>query len=161
MAKRKQLSDRQTAVLEDLFDSDLDEQGVLAKHRVRQSTYDKWLTEKPFAKQFSRYVTRARRRSELLLAKYCCLAAAKLVELTASKKGETARKACWILSISQGSQLRPRGKKRTVTSGSNTFGCDGQQIISGDGGGKKLEVRYKQKILRVRAKRETQASFYL
>jgi len=94
MAKRKQLSDRQTAVLEDLFDSDLDEQGVLAKYRVRQSTYDKWLTEKPFAEQFSRYVTRARRRSELLLAKYCCLAAAKLVQLTASKKGETARKAC-------------------------------------------------------------------
>jgi len=94
MAKRKQLSDRQTAVLEDLFDSDLDEQGVLAKYRVRQSTYDKWLTEKPFAEQFSRYVTRARRRSGLLLAKYCCLAAAKLVQLTASKKGETARKAC-------------------------------------------------------------------
>ena len=94
MGKRKQLSDRQTAVLEDLFDSDLDEQGVLAKYRVRQSTYDKWLTEKPFAEQFSRYVTRARRRSELLLAKYCCLAAAKLVQLTASKKGETARKAC-------------------------------------------------------------------
>ncbi len=94
MAKRKQLSDRQTAVLEDLFDSELDEQGVLEKHRVRRSTYNKWLTEKPFAEQFSRYVTRARRRSELLLAKYCSLAAAKLVELTTSKKGETARKAC-------------------------------------------------------------------
>jgi hypothetical protein len=94
MAKRKQLSDRQTAVLEDLFDSELDEQGVLEKHRVRRSTYDKWLTEEPFAKQFSRYVTRAKRRSELLLAKYCSLAAAKLVELTASEKAETARKAC-------------------------------------------------------------------
>jgi ribosomal protein L16 Arg81 hydroxylase len=94
MAKRKQLSDRQTAVLEDLFDSDLDEQGVLEKHRVRQSTYDKWLTEELFAKQFGRYVTRARRRSELLLAKYCCVAAAKLIELTASEKAETARKAC-------------------------------------------------------------------
>ena len=94
MAKRKQLSDRQTAVLEDLFDSDLDEQGVLEKHRVRRSTYNKWLTEKPFAEQFGRYVTRARRRSELLLAKYSSLAAAKLVELTASKKGETARRAC-------------------------------------------------------------------
>lgn len=94
MAKRKQLSERQTAVLEDLFNSDLDEQGVLEKHRVRRSTYDRWLTEEPFAKQFSRYVTRAKRRSELLLAKYCCLAAAKLVQLTTSKKVETARKAC-------------------------------------------------------------------
>jgi hypothetical protein len=94
MAKRKQLSDRQTAVLEDLFESELDERGVLEKHRVRRSTYNKWLTEKPFADQFSRYVIRARRRSELLLAKYCCVAAAKLVELTTSKKGETARKAC-------------------------------------------------------------------
>jgi hypothetical protein len=105
MAKRKQLSDRQTAVLEDLFDSDLDEQGVLAKHRVRQSTYDKWLTEKPFAEQFSRYVTRARRRSELLIAKYRCLAAAKLVELTTSKKGETARKAC--LDIINQPKIKP------------------------------------------------------
>lgn len=94
MAKRKQLSDRQTAVLEDLFNSELDEQGVLEKHRVRRSTYNKWLTEKPFAEQFGRYVTSARRRSGLLLAKYCCVAAAKLVELTASEKGETARKAC-------------------------------------------------------------------
>jgi hypothetical protein len=94
MAKRKQLSDRQTAVLEDLFDSELDEQGVLEKHRVRRSTYERWLEDELFARQFSRYVTRARRRSELLLAKYCSVAAAKLVQLTTSKKAETARKAC-------------------------------------------------------------------
>jgi hypothetical protein len=101
MAKRKQLSDRQTVVLEDLFDSDLDEQGVLAKYRVRQSTYERWLADKLFAERFNRYVNSVRRRSELLMAKYSCLAAAKLVELTTSEKAETARKACLDIIICQ------------------------------------------------------------
>jgi hypothetical protein len=77
-----------------LFNSDLDEQGVLDKHKVRRSTYERWLTNELFAERFGRYVNSVRRRSELLMAKYSCLAAAKLVELTASEKAETARKAC-------------------------------------------------------------------
>ncbi len=100
MAKRKYLSQRQLTVLDDLFNSDLEEQAVLDKHKIRRSTYDRWLEDKLFAERFKQYVNGLKRRSELLMAKYSCLAAAKLVELTASGKEETARKACLdIMSV--------------------------------------------------------------
>jgi len=94
MARRKYLSQRQLTVLDDLFNSELDEQAVLDKHKVRRSTYERWLADELFAERFRQYVNNMKRRSELLMAKYSCLAAAKLVELTASDKAETARKAC-------------------------------------------------------------------
>lgn len=94
MTRRKYLSQRQLAILDDLFNSDIDEQAVLDKHKVRRNTYDRWLEDKLFVERFKQYVNGLKRRSELLMAKYSCLAAAKLVELTASGKDETARKAC-------------------------------------------------------------------
>ena len=94
MAKRKYLRQKQLVVLDDLFNSDLDEQAVLDKHKVRRSTYERWFEDKLFAERFKKYVNGLKRRGELLMAKYSCLAAAKLVELTASGKEETARKAC-------------------------------------------------------------------
>jgi hypothetical protein len=94
MARRKYLNQKQLTVLDDLFNSDLDEQAVLDKHKVRRSTYDRWLADKLFAERFKQYVNGQKRRSELLMARYSCLAAAKLVELAASDKAETARKAC-------------------------------------------------------------------
>ncbi len=94
MAKQRYLNQRQLTVLDDLFNSDLDEQAVLDKHKVRRSTYERWLADKLFAERFNRYVNSVRQRSELFLAKYSCLAAAKLVGLTASEKAETARRAC-------------------------------------------------------------------
>jgi hypothetical protein len=100
MARRRYLSRRQLTVLDDLFNSDLDEQAVLDKHKVRRSTYERWLADELFAERFKQYVNSVRRRSELLMAKYSCLAAAKLVELIASDKAETARKACLdIISV--------------------------------------------------------------
>ena len=100
MAGRKYLSQRQLTVLDDLFNSELDEQAVLDKHKVRRSTYDRWLADKVFSERFKQYVNGLKRRSELLMAKYSCLAAAKLVQLTGSEKAETARKACLdIISV--------------------------------------------------------------
>jgi len=100
MARRRYLSQKQLAVLDDLFTSDLGEQAILDKHKVRRSTYDRWLEDKLFAERFKQYVNGLKRRSELLLAKYSCLAAAKLVQLTESKNQETARKACLdIMSV--------------------------------------------------------------
>lgn len=100
MARRRYLSQKQLAVLDDLFTSDLDEQAILDKHKVRWSTYERWLADKLFVERFKRYVNGLKRRSELLMAKYSCLAAAKLVELTASDKAETARRACLdIISV--------------------------------------------------------------
>jgi hypothetical protein len=102
MAGRKYLSKRQLTVLDDLFNSELDEQAVLDKHKVRRSTYDRWLADKVFAERFKQYVNGLKRRSELLMAQYSQLAATKLVHLTGSEKEETARKACLdIISLSK------------------------------------------------------------
>lgn len=114
MAKRRYLSQRQLTVLDDLFNSDLDEQGVLDKHKVRRSTYERWLANEVFAERFKRYVNSTRRRSELLMAKYSCLAAAKLVELTASDKAETARRACLdIISVPKIAESRDEQPEKT------------------------------------------------
>ena len=94
MVKRQQLSKRQLAVIDDMFSGELDEQAVLAKHKVSRDVYDRWLADDSFAEQFDRRMASAHRQSELIIAKYAPLAAAKLVQLTESAKEETARKAC-------------------------------------------------------------------
>ncbi|MBN2457185.1 MAG: hypothetical protein JXB29_11730 [Sedimentisphaerales bacterium] len=94
MAKSKGPSRRQLAVIEDLFSGQLDEQAVLDKHKVGRNLYNKWLADEGFAECFDRRIAASYRQSEALIARYAPLAAAKLVELTASANQETARKAC-------------------------------------------------------------------
>lgn len=95
MAYGNQLTKRQLAVLDDLFNGDAnDEQAVLDKYNVNSSLYNKWLSDDAFVEQFDARVTGLRRQSELIIARYAALAAAKLVQLTESEKEETARKAC-------------------------------------------------------------------
>jgi hypothetical protein len=108
MGRYKYLSRKQLAVLDDLFNSELDEQGVLEKYKVRRSTYEKWLDDELFSERFNRYIRRIRYRSELLIAKYRCLAAAKLIELTTSEKAETARRAC--LAIISQPKIKPEAE---------------------------------------------------
>ena len=115
MARRKYLSQRQLTVLDDLFNSELDEQTVLDKHKVRRSTYERWLGDELFVERFKQYVNGLKRRSELLMTKYSYLAAAKLVELTASDKAETARKACLdiicVPKVDRGKQQPEKAQK--------------------------------------------------
>ena len=100
MAGKKQLSKKQLAVMEDLFSGELDEQAVLDKHKVRRSIYNRWLADGDFVEEFDRRIASAHRQSAALIARYAPLAAAKLVQLTESDKGETARKACMdIISL--------------------------------------------------------------
>ncbi len=94
MVRQKWLTQRQSAVLNDLFNSELEEEEVLKKHKLRRSTYDRWLLDAVFLERFKQHLNGARRRSELLMARYTSLAAAKLVGLATSGKGETARRAC-------------------------------------------------------------------
>lgn len=94
MAKRKYLRKRQLEVLDDLFGGELDEQAVLKKHGVSRAVYNKWLGDELFASEFSRRLGAARLQSELIIARYSAVAAAKLVQLTESAKEETARRAC-------------------------------------------------------------------
>ncbi|MHC4086453.1 MAG: hypothetical protein ACYSWZ_21115 [Planctomycetota bacterium] len=101
MAKRrKKLSKKQLAVIDDLFGGELDEQAVLEKHKVNRNVYNRWLANGLFASEFDRRIMSAHRQSAALIAKYAPLAAAKLVQLTESDKQETARKACMdIISL--------------------------------------------------------------
>ncbi len=94
MAKMKQLRKRQLAVIDDLFGGDFSEQEVLAKHKLSRNVYNKWLSDEQFCAELARRVANARLQSEVLIARYSLLAAAKLVQLTESEKEETARKAC-------------------------------------------------------------------
>jgi len=94
MSKRKQLTKRQLAVIEDLFAGELDEQAILDKHKINRNVYNRWLADEHFTEQFNERIARAYRQSELIIARYAPLAAAKLVQLTESDKEETARKAC-------------------------------------------------------------------
>ena len=102
MARKKRLSKKQLAVIEDLFSGELDEQAVLDKHKVSRNVYNRWLADENFCAEFDRRIDSAKRQGELIIAKYASLAAAKLVQLTESKSQETARKACLdIISLPQ------------------------------------------------------------
>jgi len=94
MAKRKQLSKKQLAVIDDMFAGELDEQVVLDKHKISRSTYNRWQADELFVDEFNRRIASAHRQSVALSARYAPLAAAKLVQLTESENQETPRKAC-------------------------------------------------------------------
>ncbi len=94
MTWKKQLRKRQLAVIDDLFGGELDEQAVLDKHELSRNVYNKWLADEQFGAELARRAANARLQSEILIARYCIVAAAKLVQLTESAKEETARKAC-------------------------------------------------------------------
>lgn len=94
MAKSKQLSTKQLAVIEDLFSGELGEQAVLDKYKVSRNLYNKWLANEVFAEQFDQRIAGAYRQSTVFIARNAPLAAAKLVQLAESGKEETARKAC-------------------------------------------------------------------
>jgi hypothetical protein len=122
----KQLSKRQLAVIEDLFAGELDEQAILDKYNVGKRLYNKWLSDDRFIRQFNEHISRAYRQSQLIIARYAPLAAAKLVQLTACEKEETARKACLdILSLPTGV-----GKNLVINSDNAVSGpryCLGQE----------------------------------
>jgi len=116
MARKKRLSKKQLAVIEEMFSEQLDEQQVLDKHKVSRNVYNKWLADSAFTDEFDRRTASARRQGELIIAKYASLAAAKLVQLTESKSQETARKACLDI-ISLPSAKKPQGPSETEQAG--------------------------------------------
>lgn len=94
MAKEKQLTKRQRSLLDGLFSADSDTEQVLKKHDVTTSVFNRWQADENFAAEFNNRIAVMYRQSELIIARYSTLAAAKLVQLTESKSQETARKAC-------------------------------------------------------------------
>ncbi len=94
MGGRKKLSKKQLAVIDDLFACELDELAILDKHKIKKSTYNQWLADEKFEAELVKRIKTTKLMSEVLIAKYSGIAAAKLVGLTESEKEETARRAC-------------------------------------------------------------------
>jgi len=115
------LSKKQLAVIEDLFAGELDEAAVLDKHKISRNRYNKWLAEERFVASFAERIGRAYRQSQLIIARYAPLAAAKLVQLTESDSAETARKAC--LDIISMPRLAPQ-----FTAGSDAVPASDKQL---------------------------------
>ncbi len=126
MAKRKHLSKRQLAVIDDLFADELDEQAVLDKHRVSRNVYNKWLTDEGFQAEFARRISGAHLASEALIARYCLVAAAKLVQLTESENQETARKACLDIISSPKASAGPQAAKKAEQTNKEQKSDEGQ-----------------------------------
>jgi hypothetical protein len=94
MPEAKQLTKKQLDVIEDLFAGELDEQAILDKYKLSRKLYNQWRNDESFAEQFEKRITDSYRQSDVLIARYAPVAAAKLIQLTESDKPETARKAC-------------------------------------------------------------------
>jgi hypothetical protein len=77
-----------------MFAGDADEQAVLDKHKVSRNLLSRWLAEDILAEELDRRLQWLNLQSELIIARYKSLAAARLVRLTESEKEETARRAC-------------------------------------------------------------------
>ena len=67
MAKRKELSKKQLAVIDDLFSAELDEQAILEKHKVNRNVYNRWLADGLFVSDFDRRIMSAHRQSAALI----------------------------------------------------------------------------------------------
>ncbi len=97
------LTKKQIKVIDDLFESGGDETAVLQKHKISHKLWHKWLSAKDFSDEIAGRLESSKRQSQILLAKYIPLAAAKLVQLCDSESQETARKAALdILALQTG-----------------------------------------------------------
>lgn len=94
MERKRPLTKRQLGVIDDIFSAELDERAILEKHDVSRNVYNKWLSDERFKAEITRRVTSVRLQSEVLIARYSLLAAAKLVQLIESEREETSRRAC-------------------------------------------------------------------
>ena len=112
MNKVSKLTRRQSALIEDLFTGDEEEQVLLDKHNVSGRLYCRWLADEAFVEQLDRQIAVAYHRSKLLLARKAVLVSSRLVNLTACDKLETARKACLDIICTIGS-VYPAGAAAT------------------------------------------------
>jgi len=92
--QRAHLGYKQRAVLDDMLKNGLTEHESLEKHNISPCRYRKWLENGLFEREINARIDAATRQSRLVMARYLPWAAERLIQLTASEKDETARKAC-------------------------------------------------------------------
>jgi hypothetical protein len=91
---RGHLSDKQHAVINDLFQNGLTEPEAIEKHNISPRRYRKWLEKGLFSQEINDRFEAAVRQSKIVMARWLPLTAERLAQLTISEKDETARKAC-------------------------------------------------------------------
>ncbi|MHC4483077.1 MAG: hypothetical protein ACYSW4_05975 [Planctomycetota bacterium] len=143
MGKRMRLSRKQLAVIDDLFAGELDEQAVLEKHKVKRHVLNRWLVKDAFAGEIERRLEWLDLQSELIIARYKSLAAAKLVQLTESEKEETARKAC--LDIISLPKLTAKSSQQSTDEAQDSGGQPEYQELSPETASRLLGVLAEEK----------------
>ena len=88
------LTKKQLDVIDDWFENGGNETAVLRKYNITHKKWKKWILDKAFNAAVAEKVESVQRQSQILIAQYVPMAAAKLIQLCDSDKGETSRKAC-------------------------------------------------------------------
>jgi hypothetical protein len=88
------LTKRQLDVIDEWFENGGNETAVLRKYNITHKKWKKWIADKAFNAAVAEKVESVQRQSQILIAQYVPMAAAKLIQLCGSDKGETSRKAC-------------------------------------------------------------------
>lgn len=97
MKKRKiynRLGRKQLAFFRDMFENNLTEEQAIAKNKIEQWRFRKWLENSLFVAEFEKRVDSALRESRMRIAHSAPKAADRLVELISCEKEETARRTC-------------------------------------------------------------------
>ena len=139
----KRLTKRQLDVIDDLFAGQLDEQEILDKYKLSRKLYNKWKNDGDFTAQFESRIADAYHQSNILIARYAPVAAAKLIQLTESDKPETARKACLdIISM----PLLTAGRKAQPSDESQPADISPSVSLNAETAGKLLAVLAEEKV---------------
>ena len=132
------LSKKQLSVIDDFFSGDIDTEAVLEKHNITRRLFNKWLGDENFRAEFTRRIDWLNLQSQVMIARYASLAAAKLVSLTDSENQETRRKACLdIISLP-----RLTAQKQSVSPDSD---IEPAEVLHPDTASKLLEALAQQK----------------
>lgn len=101
------LSVKQKKVIQLLFEG-IAEDELFIKAAVTRRMFLTWLSQKAFVEALQSRVSAAAVRSQMIIARHCPMAVARLVNLTESTNTETARKACLdILQLTSSATPRP------------------------------------------------------
>ena len=88
------LTKKQLDIIDEWFENGGNETAVLRKYKITHKKWEKWLADKTFNAAVADKAKAIQLQSQILIAQYVPMAAAKLIQLCGSEKGETSRKAC-------------------------------------------------------------------
>lgn len=132
------LSKKQLSVIDDIFTGNVDTEAILEKNNITRRLFNKWLGDDNFRAEFERRIDWLNLQSQVMVARYASLAAAKLVSLTDSENQETKRKACLdIISLP-----RSNDREKSVSTDNDTEQAD---TLNPDIASKLLEALAQQK----------------